>query len=334
MSERLHGPEAIRGVAALVVALGHGAHLADPVAAADGVFNKGYLAVDLFFMLSGFVLARTYETRMPSAAVFFVQRYKRLWGLIAVGVMIGAIFFALIGTPLRVLLPNLIGGLAILPIIGFAIRLNVPAWSIFFELVANALHALIFARMGNAALLVLAGTSAILLLVFARDSALDVGQGDAFLLGIPRVVMSYTIGIALWRILGDRPRCSPALAVLAVIALPLAIYAAGLKDGVEADLAFALLACPIILMASLALKPSRAALFVGALSFPLYAVHYPVQAMILSTGASLSVAFAASILTGICAGIAFDKRSRAAFARCLPNPSVVASAKAARPSAR
>ena len=43
---------------------------------------KGYLAVDLFFMLSGYVMARTYEPRMArgfSPAAFFLARYRRLW---------------------------------------------------------------------------------------------------------------------------------------------------------------------------------------------------------------------------------------------------------------
>ena len=74
MNTRLLGLDALRGIAAIMVVM---FHLGLPM-------MGSHLAVDFFFMLSGFVMARTYDERLQTGAMsplaFMIKRYRRLWG--------------------------------------------------------------------------------------------------------------------------------------------------------------------------------------------------------------------------------------------------------------
>lgn len=136
-TERLGGLDMLRGVAALSVAFLH-VPLAFP--AVDTPFTKAYLAVDFFFMLSGFVLTRTYQPRFAAglgAARFMSLRFKRLWPTIAVGAVFGLISAIGAYTPEKLallfamnlaLVPYIFGGgkAAVFP-------LNGAFWSVFLS---------------------------------------------------------------------------------------------------------------------------------------------------------------------------------------------------------
>ena len=86
---RLHGLDTMRGIAALCV---FAFHLHGIYPETPSIWGKGYLAVDFFMMLSGYVMARTYEERMRGglgAGNFVLIRYRRLWLTMAVGSLIG-----------------------------------------------------------------------------------------------------------------------------------------------------------------------------------------------------------------------------------------------------
>src|SRR5690348_12833235 len=88
--KRLNGLDALRGVAALVVAFHH----LSVISVSRGLGELPFLAVDLFFVISGFVMARTYEERLQttlSTPRFILLRYKRLWLPLAIGTMLGMI---------------------------------------------------------------------------------------------------------------------------------------------------------------------------------------------------------------------------------------------------
>lgn len=89
---RLAGLDALRGIAALVVVIGH------VFLARDGAeHGRPWIAVDVFFALSGYVTARTYEARLGrdlSAGGFLAARLRRLWPVMAVGALLG---FVLLG---------------------------------------------------------------------------------------------------------------------------------------------------------------------------------------------------------------------------------------------
>ncbi|WP_343806605.1 acyltransferase [Alteraurantiacibacter aestuarii] len=311
---RIYGLEAIRGIAALIVAAYHVNNVAPFPAAADEMFGVAYLAVDLFFLLSGFVLTRTYEQRMPATATFAVQRYVRLWPPVACGVLVGAFYLSVSGVigdgDWTGMVMALATGLAILPVIGGTILLNPPAWSIFFELVANAIHAALLRRLSQPMLAAIVAACAIVLALGTGEARLDVGYGEMFWFGIPRVMMSYTLGVLLYRINGDRLWLPARLVwpALAAYALALVLIPAGLPTAVE--VAFVLLVHPLVLLAALSLDRGRLALWLGAYSFPLYAIHYPVQFGIARLELGWMPTLAASLIIAAVLGMAVDPRWR------------------------
>ena len=277
MEGRLIGLDALRGIAAVAVFLHH-LHMS----ATGHSTGSAFLAVDLFFMLSGYVMARTYELRMHgglSPLRFAVLRWKRLWPTMTVGAAIGIpVVWTYYSAPeaagamLGLLLIPFFLGPRVFPV-------NGPAWSIFFELVANALHAVLLYRLSNRLLWLLAAVSAFVLVLWGMDYGLDVGsRPENFLAGIPRVLLSYTMGILLWRMWQDKPRIAVSQS-FALLAMPIFFTATTFIQGQSwiANLAFILTICPMMIAGALRFQAaafwSSLAVFAGAASFPLYAVH-------------------------------------------------------------
>lgn len=249
-----------------------------------GIFLRGYLAVDFFFLLSGYVMARTYEPRFAMGMAplkFFAARYNRLWPTMVVG---GLLFLPFLAEGTRgehlvlwkvalmnlFLLPN--------PWSGNSFALNVPAWSIFFELVANLAHALLW-RLGKVAIGIIALGSFIALALAARShSHLDIGaQNKDLLAGLARVGTAYAAGMLVWRLWGERRL--PQWAGYAVLTImPLWYAIPDRTDGTNWlwDIAFVALFCVPALIGGLSLRSARRlSSLAGDLSFPLYATHYP-----------------------------------------------------------
>ena len=105
------------------------------------VFGKGYLAVEFFLMLSGFLMAYAQETRVKDPAGFMAKRYLRLWPTMALGGVIGLPRLFIKSASLGGFFATAIANLALLPAWWgkFVFALNIPAWTIFYELVANTL---------------------------------------------------------------------------------------------------------------------------------------------------------------------------------------------------
>lgn len=274
---RIHGLDAMRGIAALGV---FGFHLNAVFPGSATWTGKGYLAVDFFMMLSGYVMARTYEARMQGglrAGTFVVLRHRRLWLTMALGGLIGMPYLwtvtgdpLLFGMALALNLMLLPGSLQheLFP-------LNNPGWSIFYELVANALHAAFLWRLSNRALLSLVAVMLLPLVYFAQLKG-DLNFGELTAQAGPalvRCLTSYAIGVLLWRKWQDRPAIAVP-PVLALIALPLLMLSVWAQLGWIFDLAFILIASPLLIAGGLNLRSApRWAVWSGAVSFPLYAVH-------------------------------------------------------------
>ena len=298
---RLHGLDALRGIAALCVVAFH----------AHGVFGgfphlfaKGYLAVDFFLMLSGYLMARTSEPRLAaghSPLRFMVSRYRRFWPMMALGSLIGVPYLWVRAGDFAHFAPVLIANFLLLPwpLGRLMFALNIPAWTIFFELVANTVH--VFAlrslhvrTIAALALFALGVTIAVLL----SFGTLDLGaRPENFLAGFPRIFLAYLIGILLHR-LGIAMRGPVLIGWLALIALPGAMLGSwfGGVSGWQFDLGFVLLVCPFAILGGLLLtRPTRLGWLSGAISFPLFAVHMPVLEGMRELGLGVMAAVPAAI---------------------------------------
>ncbi len=121
-SKRFVALDGLRGVAALAVAIGH----------LWPGFPNTALAVDFFFMLSGFVLVHSYAQRFTQGLQFtqyFIARCIRLLPLIVVGTLIGAVASRTVSG---------LGGMLLIPSPGRAMYpLDPPTWSLFYEMIAS-----------------------------------------------------------------------------------------------------------------------------------------------------------------------------------------------------
>ena len=172
--------DALRGAAALMVVW---YHFFEGFAFAEGTaittFNHGHLGVDLFFMLSGFVISYAYDDRWQrtpnplTLKEFFKRRLIRLHPMLIMGAIIGFTTFCLQGgvkwdgtpTPMSWSLVALVLTMFFIPAYpgaqydlrgnGEMFSLNGPSWSLFFEYIGNLLYALFIRRLSNRALAVL-----------------------------------------------------------------------------------------------------------------------------------------------------------------------------------
>lgn len=317
-SNRLEGLDGLRGIAALCVLLYHAFHIPP---------GSAFLAVDLFFMLSGYVMARTYEARMDAGlgpVGFLHLRLKRLWPtMFAAGLLATPLFlwrFGLEAWP--IVLANLL--LIPTPAMERVFPLNGPAWSIFYELVANVAHALVLHRISTRGLVVMALAALACFAAYAAQAG-TTGLGAVPISmagGFPRVAFSYLVGIVLFRQWRDEPSIAVS-PMFAFLAMPIYFgLTAALQTSVWfVDLLFVAVACPLIMAGGLrARRCWRLAHWAGALSFPVYAFHAPVLRAFETAGLSrlwgvpLTLAIAALALWAQAAGSRWWNARKAARA--------------------
>jgi peptidoglycan/LPS O-acetylase OafA/YrhL len=281
--------DGMRGLAALAVALYHWGLVVRQVAPA------GYLAVDFFFGLSGFVIALTYSGRLAatlSAREFMILRLIRFYPIYLVGHVLGflrSLALLVVGNSSArggsELMLAAVFGTFMLPVPIEArnlFPLNVPAWTLFLELIVNVAFALGMFRLRDRVLLVIMSASAAALIIFTGPPHfMDVGYSAATLpLGIARVCFSFPLGIILFRRLGTLPRKGSWLALLPICMLvaALAWTPPVLHRGIwELFCVFVLF--PGILAAGIRLELpeiiARPFTFLGAISYAVYAIHGP-----------------------------------------------------------
>ena len=302
MGGRLYGLDALRGVAAISVALFH----------LSGIYHfwlpSPSIAVDLFFILSGFVMTRTYEDRLRNGlttAAFIGLRYRRLFMPLAVGSTVGAtLVIAIHGASVQLVAAYVLV-LWFMPAIGpSAFLLNGPAWSLFVEIVCNALHGAIFTKMSNERLLALIWASGLCFAVIFAAGFSHWGPAITSILWlIPRELTCYLVGIWIFRRYGDAPLGEhPSWAVVAFV---VALGISSINSTFEIA---ALVACPFIIRASLGLPRMRWAMWAGALSYPLYATHVPVIKAASVMGLDPFAGLALALVVAIAVTFAFETR--------------------------
>lgn len=209
---RFHYLDGMRGLAALIVVMRH----AFMFTGYSAVVPNSYLAVDFFFCLSGFVIDFSYGKRLGATLTFqsfSLARLIRLYPLAFFGTVLGlgvllaeihlriapvASVSSLLFLTLRGMLlwPDLSGG-HIFP-------LDVPIWSLFFELIANLVYAAA-ARMGAITNRAIAAVCVLSLVPLAAARVhfhtFDVGfTFHTMPVGLARVAVSFTLGVLVHRL--------------------------------------------------------------------------------------------------------------------------------------
>jgi peptidoglycan/LPS O-acetylase OafA/YrhL len=282
--------DGLRGVAAAMVLA---THIGD-VSHHATIFGHGYLAVDLFFVLSGFVIASAYEQRLDASRQpirdMIRVRLTRLYPMMALGALVGLVAMGL-GAEREGQLSiwaALAGQLTFAPILKAhtdLFVLDTVAWSLMLELAINLLHAAVLRRLSTRAIAVLAALSlAPLVWVAWRFQGLDVGWCyESWLGGLARVAFSYLTGLGLYRLYasGRGPRIS-APAPLLLAAAPAALLLQYLPiphAAVACDLASVILLYPVLVWCAAGVRlggrSARLATLAGTISYPLYALQLP-----------------------------------------------------------
>lgn len=311
MANKPHYPilDGLRGVAALTVVAFHICE-AHATSRFDQIINHGYLAVDFFFLLSGFVIGYAYDDRWNNMTTgnFFRRRLERLQPMVVMGSIIGAalfyfqasVYWPVIATvPVWKMLLVMVIGFTMIPLpLSMDIRgwnetypLNGPAWSLFFEYLVNLLYALFirkFSRTLLSVLVLLAGVALVHYTVTGGTGdviggwSLDAAQ---LRIGFTRVAFPFFAGLLLFRtarltrVKSAFLWCS--LLLVSVLAIPRIgseehLWMNGLYDALSIILIFPLI---IYLGASgrLAGGASRKLCkFFGDISYPIYITHYPI----------------------------------------------------------
>ena len=312
--------DGLRGVAALLVVI---YHIFEGFAFAEttngegsgliSTLNHGHIAVDFFFILSGFVISYAYDDRWQKMTLggFFKRRLIRLHPMLVMGAVIGTITFLIGGreqwdgtvTPIggvalallltALMIPALPGSMHEVRGNGEMFPLNGPQWSLFFEYIGNIIYALIIRRLSTRLLAVLVALLAALhtwIFVWDLSGYDSVGIGWTidtinFWGGLVRMLFPFTVGMLLARTFKPRKIkyafwiCSAIL--LATFAVPYIASEGALSLNSLYEVVCIAFVFPLIVWlgacGSTKGSTGRISGLLGDLSYPLYIVHYPVM---------------------------------------------------------
>lgn len=273
--------DGLRGIAAVQVVLRHLGY--------DGLMPHA-LPVDFFFLLSGYVMARAYEHKFDAGlgfATFAKVRLIRLYPVILIG---AALMLAVVLLGFK----TVEGDLLLLALAQFAMipvfapgmdifRISGVQWPLLFELLANAVHRLVYPWLTNATLVALCAASLAGLLAAALVfPSFTLGWGgDNAWVGVPRVGFSYFAGVLLFQLTRRRtlPQVPAWLILIGFAALAFVPHILGVPVN-AVRFGILVVVFPAVVLASIGARmgqvSSAVCLMFGELSYPLYATHHAV----------------------------------------------------------
>jgi peptidoglycan/LPS O-acetylase OafA/YrhL len=312
--------DGLRGVAAILVLFYHvfeGLAFAEATNGAGSglitTLNHGHIAVDFFFILSGFVISYAYDDRWKNMTLggFLKRRLIRLHPMLVMGALIGVIAFAIVGFEkwdgtvastgwVMVAMLFTMFMIPAVPGVPYEIRgngemfpLNGPGWSLFFEYIGNILYALVIRRLSVKILTILVVVLGCLHIWFfvGNVSGYDmVGVGWTidevnFWGGLVRMLFPFTMGMLLARIFkpckvkGAFWICSIVLVMLFAVPCIKPDYSISLNSLYEV-VCIAFLFPLLVWLGACGRVSGRVGKLnrmLGDLSYPLYIVHYPIM---------------------------------------------------------
>jgi peptidoglycan/LPS O-acetylase OafA/YrhL len=286
--------DGLRGIAAIVIVIFHFMEIVE-TDYNKNVISHGFLAVDFFFCLSGFVIAYAYDHRAAqlSFTQFIRLRLIRLHPLVIIGSVLGLLtflfdpfsdFYSSYGFGKTALI--FLTSIFVIPYPVMVERyfnlfsLNAPAWSLFWEYVANVVYILVLFNTAKKILLLLIVIAAVVICYTATAYPNLSGGwgGENFIVGAIRVSFSFIAGMFIYRanwIVKNK------LGFLGLSILLLVGFLVPYRDAynwiIEPILVIFYFPFLVSLGAGASLKPKlkKIAKVSGEISYPLYMIHYP-----------------------------------------------------------
>ncbi len=295
-ARRFETLDALRGVAAFSVVVYH----LDGLKMAVEIAPRGFLAVDFFFVLSGFVVAHAYEGPLGSWMswrAFMVRRLIRLYPLVLLSIGVGLslmllkwrIFPDKVDSLHTILTAGLLNGL-LLPVLSGGLisgnelfPINSPLWTLFLELLANMVWAWIGFGLRTRTLVCVVLVSWLAMTVFgvyfhSENLGYDMLTWPG---GVARVSFGFTLGVVMCRLLPliriPVFRAGPVSLYIALILVMTCPFGLNPQERAWYELGFISIVLPLIVVIGIGQKTrGRFAPWIGALSYPIYVLHIPI----------------------------------------------------------
>lgn len=318
--------DAMRGIAALAVVFYHRRWWAD-----GGLpLEHGHLAVEFFFILSGFVLAHAYEKRLAtdlSFARFAQARLIRLGPMLLIGGIVGGAFIlikaalgrhamdmaTIVGLVTTLLALPTPFPMALLPDCPFPI--NPPTWSLFFEILVNLLFGVLAPTLRTRPLMLLIAASFTLEVAGAISSGTLHHMGntyDQFWGGVPRTAFPFFFGVLLyrWHLQGLLPRFNVSWLALGAVLVATLMPSMSMRGNVAYELACVSVVYPAIIVLGLSSEPApgwsrKLAHWSGVISYPAYILHYPLFYWLDPVGRKWPSAMTLTVVVAIITAISY-----------------------------
>ena len=286
--------DGLRGLAAIMIVVFHIYEILSPELSNSPVAH-GFLAVDFFFCLSGFVIGYAYDDRAAGPngiKQFLINRLIRLQPLVILGTLFGLV--ALLLDPYlsqsavaefgwgKIALATLCSILLIpSPILGRydnVFPLNAPAWSLSMEYIISLVYAFVFVWLSKKWLTAFMVLSAIALVgvAYYRGNILGGWSAQTYADGLARVCFSFSAGLLIFRF---RLIINSRIPFIFLAALLLALFMVPHFDGDWwLELLMVVLAFPLLLSLGAGVQVTgfikKISVWLGGLSYPLYMMHY------------------------------------------------------------
>lgn len=283
--------DGLRGVAALAVVIFHFMEwiFTDP---STNFIGHGFLAVDFFFCLSGFVIGYAYDDRIGQIGIgeFLKSRLIRLHPLVVLGSVLGLLAFFL--DPFALPVAHDTGKIIVLFICSLLLipapfmqerffnlfSFNAPSWSLFWEYIANIFYAVILHKASRRVLVTLTiiAAAGIAMVSYRAGNLLGGWSGETFFDGGVRVAYSFLAGLLLYRsnwIIKNKLGFA-GLAIL--LSLAFIMPWSGFDWIMQVFVVLIYFPLMVSLGAGSSLSPrwQKICKFSGDISYPLYMTHY------------------------------------------------------------